>query len=202
MKESKKKQPINSKICGGVALILDNKGQIKNDANLYKTETIAQLFGLSVRRIQQLTADGIIKATTTTQGRRYDLVPTIRSYIKYLSDKANGKLPKNDKEAELKEQKLMADIALKESQNELHKLKTQIIEGKYIKTEKIEKDYRGFFMVFKKFAISIPSRVTGYINGYIPPTQVRSIENELNKEITNLLNSFVVAGIASEEEKK
>ena len=47
------------------------------------------------------------------QGRRYNLVGSIQAYIQYLSDKAYGKA-KSEKEAELKEQKLQAEIALKE----------------------------------------------------------------------------------------
>lgn len=68
----------------------------ENKGNFQRTETIAQLFGVSVRRIQQLTQEGIIKTTKIIDEesgktvRRYDLVPTIQSYIKYLSDKAYG----------------------------------------------------------------------------------------------------------------
>ena len=58
---------------------------------MYKVEVIAELFGVSVRRIQQLTQDGVISTTETKEGRRYDLVPTIQRYVKYLSDKAYGK---------------------------------------------------------------------------------------------------------------
>lgn len=162
-----------------------------------KVEVIAQLFGLSVRRIQQLTQDGILPTTTTTKGRRYDLVPTIQRYIKYLQDKSKGK-SKSEKEAELKEQKLEAEIALKETQNEIQIIKTQIYEGKYIPKEEVQLDYRRFFVVFKKFALSIPSRVSGFINGFVEPTQARKIESELNADIVNLLNGFVVAGITPE----
>lgn len=185
-----------------VQLILNENGKIKSDANFYKVEVIAQLFGLSVRRIQQLTQEGILPTTTTTKGRRYDLVPTIQKYVKYLSDKAYGKSPKSDKEGELKEQKLEAEIALKESENKYKEIKTQIIEGKYILKEDVQHDYRRFFTVFKKFAMSIPSRVSGMINGFVEPTQVRSIESELNSDIVNLLNGFVVAGVAQDEVEK
>lgn len=181
-----------------VQLILNENGKIKTDANFYKVEVIAQLFGLSVRRIQQLTQEGILPTTTTTKGRRYDLVPTIQRYVKYLQDKSKGKA-KSDKETELKEQKLEAEIALKESQNEIQIIKTQIYEGKYIPKEEVQLDYRRFFVVFKKFALSIPSRVTGFINGFVEPTQARKIESELNADIINLLSGFVIAGITPEE---
>ena len=100
----------------------------------YKVDIIADLFGVSVRRIQQLTQEGVISTVATKEGRRYDLVPTIQKYVKYLQDKAYGK-SKSEAEGKLKEQKLRAEIALKESQSELHRLRTEIAAGKYVSVE-------------------------------------------------------------------
>lgn len=107
---------------GGYAQMSD--GEVKG--SFYRTEIIAQLFGVTVRRVQQLTQEGIISTTKILEDgksvRRYDLVPTIQAYVKYLSDKAYGKQHRTDKEIELREQKMQADIALKESQGELHQI--------------------------------------------------------------------------------
>lgn len=165
----------------------------------YKTEVIANLFGVSVRRIQQLTQDGIIATVQTKQGRRYELAPTIQRYIKYLSDKAYGK-SRSETEAKLKEQKLRAEIALKESQGELHKLRTDIAAGNYISVEEVKIDYSRFFISFKKFAMSIPSKLAGRLAGFIDPVEVRQIENELQKEVTKLLKSFVVSAVIEERQ--
>lgn len=187
----------------GGAFMSENKG------NFQRTETIAQLFGVSVRRIQQLTQEGIIKTTKIIDEsgktvRRYDLVPTIQSYIKYLSDKAYGKQHRTDKEIELREQKMRADVALKESQGELHRLKTDIAAGKYIAIEEVKIDYQKFFVSFKKFAISLPSRLIGMISAALDPSEARRLEKELADEVNKLLGAFVIAGIVEpkEEEKK
>ena len=188
----------------GGAFMSENKG------NFQRTETIAQLFGVSVRRIQQLTQEGIIKTTKIIDEesgktvRRYDLVPTIQSYIKYLSDKAYGKQHRTDKEIELREQKMRADVALKESQGELHRLKTDIAAGKYIAIEEVKIDYQKFFVAFKKFAISLPSRLIGMISAALDPSEARRLEKELADEVNKLLGAFVIAGIVEpkEEEKK
>ena len=93
----------------------DKEGAASGGVQFVRVEVISQLFGVSVRRVQQLTQEGIIGTTEIPgQGRRYELVPTIKTYIQYLSDKAYGK-SRSEKEAELKEQKLQAEIALKES---------------------------------------------------------------------------------------
>lgn len=173
----------------------------EQQGGFYRVEVIASLFGVTVRRVQQLTQEGIISTTKTKEGNRYELAPTIQRYVKYLSDKAYGK-SKSEKEAELREQKLQAEIALKESQGEMHRLKTEIASGKYIDIEEVKMDYSRFFVSFKKFALSLPSRLSGRISGHCDPMEIRSIEKDLNAEIIRLLNSFVVAGCTPEEMEK
>ena len=159
-----------------------------------------------MRRIQQLTQDGVISTTKIIEDgrtvRRYDLVPTIQNYIKYLSEKAYGRQGRTDKEIELREQKMEADIALKESQGELHRLKTEIAAGKYISVEEVKMDYSKFFVVFKKFAVSIPARVVGMLSGQLQPTDARKIEKELADEVNRLLGSFVIAGVVGPKDVK
>ena len=146
------------------------------------------------RRIQQLTQEGVLPTTETAEGRRYDLVPTIQSYVQYLSDKAYGK-NRSEKEMELREQKMKAEIALKESQGELHQLKTQIAAGKYIAVEEVTLDYQRFFVTFKKFAMSLPARLTDMVSNFVEPLEARRIEKDIQQEVQKLLEAFVVAGV-------
>lgn len=171
------------------------------DLSVCRVEVIAQIFGVSVRRIQQLTQEGIIPTVQTSEGRRYELAPTVFRYTTYLSDKAHGK-SKSETEAKLKEQKLKAEIALKESQGELHRLRTEIAAGKYISIEEVKLDYSRFFVSFKKFAMSIPSKLAGRLSGFVDPVEVRQIENELQKEVTKLLKGFVVNATIEEKQLK
>lgn len=179
-------------LAGGV-LTLDKNGNVAG-GGYYRVEIIAQLFGVTVRRIQQLTQEGVLPTTETAEGRRYDLVPTIQSYVKYLSDKAYGK-NRSEKENELREKKMNAEIALKESQGELHRLRTEIAQGKYIAVEEVTLDYTRFFVSFKNFAMALPARLTDMVNGYIEPVEARRIEKALQQEIRTLLSAFVVAGV-------
>jgi len=164
-------------------------------SNLHKADVIAQLFGISVRRVQQLTQEGIIKTVKDPNGgcRKYELVSTIQAYTKYLSDKAHGR-EKNDENSKLKDDKLQVEIALKESQLEIHQLKTKIAQGEYISKEDVKLDYQRFFVVFKKFAMAIPSRIGGIIAGYVEPVVARGIEKDMKREIDDMLRTFIVAG--------
>ena len=66
-------------ISGG-GLYLNDKGEVAG-GSMYRVEVIAKLFGVTVRRIQQLTQEGVLPTTETPEGRRYDLVPTIQKYV-------------------------------------------------------------------------------------------------------------------------
>ena len=168
----------------------------------YRVEVITKLFGFSdIRRIQQLTQNGVLPTVETPEGRRYDLVPTIQRYVEYLRDKAYGR-SHSEKELELKEQKLNAEIALKESQAELHQLKTAIAAGKYISVEEVTVDYEKFFLTFKKFALALPARLTDIVSANLDPLEARRTEREIQAEISGLLTAFVVAGVTPEDIRK
>lgn len=186
----------------------------KNDANtkndITKTEDIAitaaevaDLFGLSVRRIQGLTKDGVLQSVKIpkVRGKRYMQRETVRTYVTYLSDKVKGK-PVSIDEVRLKKEKLRAETELKESQKELHQLKTDIFRGKYIPIEEVELDYRKFFATFKKFAEAIPPRVAVIIGAKLDPAEARELEKEMAEEISEALRSFTIAAIKENDDEE
>lgn len=160
------------------------------------SETLAEWLGVSQRNVQQLTKDGILHKAMDDKGTRYtskyDLKAALLEYVKYLRDRAGGRTSAT--EAELKKKKLEADIALKESQGELHQLKTAIATGQYISVDEVQMDYEKFFTTFKNFATSMPARVIGLAAGSMDAVEARSLEKEMAEEVNRLLGAFVVAG--------
>ena len=169
----------------------------RESKNFCKTDVIADLFGVTVRRVQQLTQDGIIKTVSTPSGNRYDINATVKAYISYLSDKAYGR-EKTKKESELKAEKMQAEIELKNTQNEMQQLKMDITNGKYIKVEQARSDYQQFLVILRRLLLSIPSRVAGQLNGIVDPSTVRIIENDIDADIKTTMQSFVIAGVSEE----
>ena len=152
---------------------------------------VSRLFGLTLRRIQQLNEDGIIETEKAKGGKRYKLEDTVKRYVSHLSNKAHGKAGSKNEE-ELKAQKLKAEIRLKESQGELHALKTDIVTGKYIPVETVKSDYERFFITFKNFVMGIPAKVTVEISGTVEPAEARRIEKKLLEEMAEILREIVI----------
>jgi len=161
-----------------------------NGRTVVSMKELADYLCLSEPRISQLTTDGVLHRQPT--GRGYDLKENIQDYIQSLQRRANGRTSVS--EEELKKKKLAADIALKESQGELHQLKTAIASGQYISVEEVQVDYNKFFITFKKFALSLPARIIGFVANQLEPAESRRLEQDILAEISSLLAAFVVAG--------
>lgn len=153
---------------------------------------IAQLIGKTVRRVQQLTQEGVLETETPPGGgtRKYRTTETIQRYISHVEKKARES-GESDKTTELLLKKLQAEVELKESQGQLHRIKTAIAEGKYIPAEQMTEELTEFMGVFKKFVMNIPPRVAGNLTGYADAITVRAIEKGLRAEMETMLTAFV-----------
>lgn len=64
-----------------VTLNLDANGKIVGSGTC-GAETLADLCGVSVTRIRELTREGVLEATETSDGTCYDLVDSVRKLVK------------------------------------------------------------------------------------------------------------------------
>lgn len=131
--------------------------------NLVKVEMIAKVFQVTVRRIQQLTQDGIIQTQEVVEDgrkvRRYDLMPTIMQYIKYLSDKANGREQKagiSNKE----EAKLQAEVDLKTAKAKIAQLELDELEGRMHSAEDVEAMTTDLVLAVRSALLSLPGQLS------------------------------------------
>lgn len=79
-------------------------------------------------------------------------------------------------------------------------MRREIAAGKYIDIEEVALDYQKFFIVFKRFALSIPARLVSMITDSVDPLEARRIEKEMNGEVKRMLEAFVVAGAVEKPE--
>lgn len=165
------------------------------------TTAIAKLLGKTVRRIQQLTQEGVLETEVPPSGgaRKYRTCETVQKYIAHVEAKAQ-ETGENSRTAELNLKKLEAEVELKESQGQLHRLKTAIAEGKYISADQATEELAEFMAAFKKFAMNIPPRVVGTLTGYVDAITVRATEKTMRKELETMLAAFADAAMEQQEE--
>ena len=158
------------------------------------TTVIAQLLGYSVRRIQQLTQEGILETEVPPGGgaRKYKTCETIQRYVAHIEQKAQ-ETGENSRAAELALKKLEAEVELKESQGQLHRLKTAIAEGKYIPADQATEELEEFVARFKRFALNIPARMAGTMSAHVDAVTVRAMEKSMRKELEAMLAAFADA---------
>ena len=108
---------------------------------LVDSKTIAALFDMTPRRVQQLTKDGVIAAVKEGNANRYDLLPTIQRYIRYLTAKANGREP-SKKDSEIEGRRLEAEADLKRSKADIAALQLSELEGTMHRSESGRRRHR------------------------------------------------------------
>lgn len=166
------------------------------------TTVIAQLLGKTVRRIQQLTQEGVLETEIPSGGgiRKYRTCATIQRYVSYVENRARES-GESSRAAELTLKKLEAEVELKESQGQLHRLKTAIAEGEYIAVDQVTEELTDFMSQFKRFALNLPTRMGGVMSGYAEHAAVKEMENAMREEMEELLRSFADGASVREEEE-
>lgn len=154
--------------------------------NLQNTKVIATLFGVSTRRIEQLKTEGIIKG----HGRptKYDLLPTIQAYIKYLSDKANGR-EKKQTDAELETSKLEAESRYKTAKADMAELELRELRGELHRASDVEAITTDHVMFLRSMLMALPGALAVDLAAIDKPAEAADrIRQEVNGVLDRLAN--------------
>lgn len=126
--------------------------------NLQGSAIIAKLFGVTDRRVQQLAKEGIIPAAQS-RPYKFDLLPTVQSYIKYLSDKANGKDQKSTDTVQAEADKIRAEADLKQSKAKIAEMQLKELEGKMHRSEDVEAMTNDLVYTVRSMVMALPGRL-------------------------------------------
>lgn len=164
--------------------------------NLQSSQVIAKIFGVSTRRVEQLKTEGIIKG----QGKptKYDLLPTIQAYIKYLSDKAYGREQKQSS-TEITNQKLSAEARYKVAKAEAAEIELKELKGKMHRSEDVEAITTQHVMYVRSLLISLPSKLA--IDCAALKTSSECADR-IKREVYNVLDDLAGFEYDPEEYKK
>lgn len=126
--------------------------------NLQGSAIIAKLFGVTERRVQQLAQEGIIPAAQK-RPYKFDLLQTVQAYVKYLSDKANGKEQKSTDTVQAEADKLRAEADLKQSKAKIAELQLNELEGKMHRSEDVEAMTNDLVYTVRAMLLALPGRL-------------------------------------------
>ena len=184
---------------------------VEDGTELWTGLRMAKFLGISDRQLRTLVEREIITPTLVTAGgkrqRRYEPIGVIAAYREYkVADALRVQASKKSAVSavgadggDVDEQLKRYRMALIAEQTENQKHKNLVNDGTLLYADVVKDDLRRFFVSFKRFALSIPSRMTGMISGRLEPLEVRRISGELMREVKEMLRDFVVAGAAAEE---
>lgn len=156
---------------------------------LVSSKDLAILFGLTERRIQQLTSDGTITPVIETVGgkrvRRYDLLPTVHDYVTVLQDKAAGRERKKDAE-EKEAERVQAEIDYKKAKARIVELELDEIEGRIYLAENVERVVVDMLTKMKSKLLAIPSQTAPRLEGKKKAKIEKILEVEVDKALMEL----------------
>lgn len=158
-------------------------------------DAIGELVGRSGRTIQSLARRGVLEteAPPGWKAKKYPTCKTIQRYIAHVKQEAEEKAGCASDLEELGLKKLRAEVELKESQGELHRLKTAIAAGKYVDTENAGRELAEFLRSFRQFALDMPVRAVRSIPGQVDVVTAKAMERAMRMEMEAMLNTFADA---------
>ena len=164
--------------------------------NLQSSQVIAKIFGVSTRRVEQLKTEGIIKG----QGKptKYDLLPTIQAYIKYLSDKANGR-EKKEVDAQLETEKLTAEKRIKMAKAEMAELELKEMRGELHRASDVEAITTDHVLYMRSMLMALPGKLAVDVAAI---SSAPECADRIKQEVYTVLNSLANYRYDPDEYKK
>ena len=149
----------------------------------YPVTTIAKLLLLTPRRVQQLTAEGVIPKA---ERGRYELVPAVQGYVKYLRDRAAGGDADADGKATDKGRllKARADLASMEAAR---------AAGTLVPVDLVDKAWAAITEQVMTRLSAVPSSLAPRIPSSLPPDKIEAmIREQIDQALQALASGRIV----------
>lgn len=152
--------------------------------NLQGSQVIAKIFSVSTRRVEQLKTEGIIQGKG--KPTKYDLLPTIQAYIKYLSDKANGR-EKKETTAQIEADKLNAEKRIKEAKAEMAELELKELKGDLHRASDVEAITTDHVLYLRSMLLALPGKLAVDVAAL---STAPECSDRIRQEVYAVLNSL------------
>lgn len=134
---------------------------------LYPASTIAKLFNLTERRVQQLAKENIIPKA---ERGKYDLVGSVRGYVKYLQERALGRddgAYKDESDIKVERKRLI------KAQADKTESETQKLRGELVPFELVEDVLNEVAVLYGTGVDALPGRLANELAGIHDPAEVK-----------------------------
>lgn len=158
----------------------------KKPAGMVDVKMLATLFKLTVRRVQQLTQDGILRTDIVNKQRRYNLIENVQRYIEYLRAKAESREGKQD-DAKNESRKIEAEADLKEAKARVASLEAQELEGKLHRSEDVEDMTTQLVFTIRSLIVALPGRLAVDLAQMDKPAEV---SHRIKRETDSILSEL------------
>ena len=132
--------------------------------NLQSAEVMGKLFGITPRYVRMLTGDGVLTAVKVKNKNMYDLLPTVQTYIRYLTVKAEEKA-KNSDDVQAESDKLKAEADLKRYKADMAKMQLKELEAEMHQSEDVEAMTNDLIYTIREKIEALPDRLASDVVG-------------------------------------
>jgi phage terminase Nu1 subunit (DNA packaging protein) len=146
----------------------------------YSKKTIADLFGITERRVEQLAQKKLIPKAGKGL---FDLGPTVKAYITYLHGLVNGAI--SGDESELSQRLLQAQTLEREAKAAISQIELERKKGKIITLEEVKRQWSARLIEFKAAMLEMPKQAA-----------FRFTDPDVRIHVEEELNSFVIEALA------
>lgn len=155
-------------------------------AQTYPVAVISKLLDLTPRRVQHLANEGVIPRA---EKGRYELVPAVRGYIRYLRDRSIGRDGEQSSDIASERARLTREQADKMA------MENAKARNELIPTPLVQKSIERAFSAFGARIDAIPRKAVPRLKGCSGDAAREKVLRELIREALHELSSFDFSGI-------
>lgn len=164
---------------------MTKKKKEKEEKDYLSTKDIAELLGVDVRRVQQLTKEGTITGVKVAGKYTYDLFSVSKEYIAHLSKKVSGK-EKTEKGIILEDEKLSEEIGIKKSKRKIIEMEVAELEGKLHNADDVKDMTTDLVLAIRSMLLAFPGRLSVDIIKCTAPEASEMIERAIHDVLDEL----------------
>lgn len=154
--------------------------------NKVTTSIVAKFLNLSDERVRQIADEGYLASEKHGRFIKFDLIPTVKTYIEYWKNRA--------KEADLniddEQRKLKADADWKEAKAEIEEMKRDELKGSLHSSTDVETVTTDLVMTIRSALLSLPGQLAVDVADAQTAAECSGIIKTAVNDILNLLSKY------------